>query len=86
MQAARLRRRAEAENAWVVGKEVFRHGERAKGLARLRASLGVVPGPKRALLLAAAHCLPALPRPRHGPFARYRRATGDTERATVRSD
>ena len=68
---ARMRRRAEAENAWIVGRELIRHGDRAAGLGRLRASVAAAPSPKRALLLAAAHALPLLPRPLHGPFVAY---------------
>ncbi|WP_270936797.1 glycosyltransferase family 2 protein [Falsiroseomonas oryzae] len=67
----RLRARAEAENAWVVGKELIRHGAMAEGLARLRSAFAAAPGPKRAALLAAAHLLPLLPGRLHGPFARY---------------
>jgi hypothetical protein len=66
-----LRRRAEAENDWVVGKELVRHGRTAEGLARLRAAFAAAPGPKRAALLAAAHALPLLPGRLHGPFRRY---------------
>lgn len=68
---AALRRRAEAENAWIVGRELIRHGEREAGLRRLRASVAAAPSPKRALLLAAAHALPVLPRPLRGPFTPY---------------
>ncbi len=68
---AAMKARAEAENAWVVGKELIRHGAQAEGLARLRASLAAAPGPKRAALLAAAHLLPVLPPRLHGPFRRY---------------
>lgn len=67
----RMRRRAEAENAWIMGRELIRHGDRAAGLERLRASVAAAPSPKRALLLAAAHAMPLLPRPLHGPFAAY---------------
>ncbi|MBL6454000.1 glycosyltransferase family 2 protein [Belnapia sp. T6] len=67
----RVRRRAEAENAWIMGRELIRHGDRAGGLERLRASVAAAPSPKRALLLAAAHALPLLPRPLHGPFVAY---------------
>ncbi|MGG5809240.1 glycosyltransferase family 2 protein [Falsiroseomonas sp. CW058] len=70
-RAARLRARAEAENAWVVGKEMIRHGAQAGGLAKLRTAFAAAPGPKRAALLAAAHLLPLLPARLHGPFARY---------------
>ncbi len=66
-----VRRRAEAENAWIVGRELIRHGDRPAGLERLRASVAGAPSPKRAILLAVAHALPLLPRPLHGPFAGY---------------
>jgi CTP:molybdopterin cytidylyltransferase MocA len=68
---ARLEARAEAENAWVVGKELIRHGAEAEGRAALRSAFAGAPGPRRAALLAAAHLLPLLPRRLHGPFARY---------------
>ena len=66
-----IQRRAEAENAWIVGRELIRHGQRAQGLERLRASVAQAPTPKRALLLAAAHAMPVLPRALHGPFVAY---------------
>lgn len=69
--AARIRRRAEAENDWVVGKELLRHGARAEGLRVLRGAALAAPSLKRLALLAAAHSLPALPARLHGPFARY---------------
>ena len=53
-----LRRRAEAEGAWALGRELLRQGQRRAGLRRLRASLAAAPSPHRALLLAAAHALP----------------------------
>lgn len=68
---AAIRRRAEAENAWIIGRELIRHGRRAAGLERLRASVAQAPSPKRALLLAAAHALPMLPQRLHGPFVAY---------------
>jgi hypothetical protein len=67
----RLRARAEAERDWVVGRELVRHGARAEGLARLGAAFGAAPGLRRLALLAAAHLLPVLPLPLHGPFRRY---------------
>ncbi len=67
----RLRARALAERDWVVGRELVRHGARGEGLARLGASVGAAPGLRRAALLAAAHLLPLLPAPLHGPFRRY---------------
>jgi len=66
-----LRARAEAENAWVIGKELIRHGSEAEGRAMLRQAFAAAPGPRRAALLAAAHLLPLLPHGLHGPFARY---------------
>ncbi|NOG73809.1 glycosyltransferase family A protein [Roseicella sp. DB1501] len=66
-----LQRRAEAEAAWTIGQELIRDGQRAAGLERLRASVAQAPTPRRALLLAAAHALPMLPRALHGPFVAY---------------
>jgi hypothetical protein len=66
-----LRHRAEAENAWIAGRELIRHGQRGPGLERLRASVAAAPSPKRVLLLAAAHALPLLPQRLHGPFSAY---------------
>uniref|UniRef100_UPI001F2BB4FD glycosyltransferase family 2 protein n=1 Tax=Falsiroseomonas oryziterrae TaxID=2911368 RepID=UPI001F2BB4FD len=40
---ARLKARAEAENAWVVGREMIRHGAQAEGLAQLRAAFTAAP-------------------------------------------
>jgi glycosyltransferase involved in cell wall biosynthesis len=68
---ARLKARAEAENDWVVGKELIRHGAQAEGLARLRTAFSAAPCARRAALLAAAHLLPLLPGRLHGPFRRY---------------
>jgi Glycosyl transferase family 2 len=70
-RCAALRRRAEAENDWIVGRERIRHGERAAGLRRLRASVRAAPSAKRLALLAAAHALPLLPSGLRGPFAAY---------------
>ncbi len=66
-----LRARAEAENRWVVGKELIRHGDTAQGRALLRRAFLAAPGPRRAALLAAAHLLPWMPPRLHGPLARY---------------
>jgi len=82
---AAVKARAEAENAWVVGKELIRHGD-AAGLAALRGAFAAAPSPKRAALLAAAHLLPLLPGRLHGPFARYPRGTGETLRASPGND
>ncbi len=66
-----LRARAEAENGWVAGKELIRHGDAVQGRPLLRQAFMAAPGPRRAALLAAAHLLPWLPPRLHGPFARY---------------
>ncbi len=69
---AAIRRRAEAENRWIVGRELVRHGRARRG-PRLAAPLGG--GESRAssarILLAAAHALPVLPRRLRGPFRAY---------------
>jgi glycosyltransferase involved in cell wall biosynthesis len=72
-RCAALRRRAEAENDWVVGKELIRHGAHSEGMARLQASVRAAPGAKRRALLLAARLLPVLPARLHGPFAAYPR-------------
>jgi hypothetical protein len=68
---AALRQRAEAENDWIIGRELLRHGRRMPGLARLCASLRAAPSPKRAALYAAAHAAPLLPARLQGPFTPY---------------
>jgi glycosyltransferase involved in cell wall biosynthesis len=68
---AALRRRSEAENHWIIGRELIRHGRRAEGLAWLRRSFIGQPGARRAVLLAAAHGLRLLPPALHGPFRAY---------------
>ena len=57
---------AEAENAWVVGKELIRHGQRAAGCAAAR-FLRRRAVTEAAALLAAAHVLPVLPRASTAP-------------------
>ena len=70
-RAATLRQRTDAENAWIVGRELIRHGRRREGQACLQRSFARQPSVKRALLLAAAHALPLLPDGLHGPFRTY---------------
>jgi glycosyltransferase involved in cell wall biosynthesis len=70
-RAEELERRASAENDWIAGRELVRHGQWLPGLARLRASAAAAPSAKRALLLAAAHALPVLPQRMRGPFTAY---------------
>ncbi len=68
---AAICRRTEAENEWIIGRELIRHGKAAEGRAWLRHSIGASPTPKRAVLLAAAHMLPLLPPGLRGPFRPY---------------
>jgi hypothetical protein len=68
---AAIRRRTEAENAWIVGRELIRHARGFHGLAHLRRSFMTQPSAKRAVLLAAAHILPLLPTRLRGPFQPY---------------
>jgi glycosyltransferase involved in cell wall biosynthesis len=62
-----LARRAEAEMAWTVGRELVRHGRCRDGLRWLARSLQGAPVPKRLALLGLA-CL------RVGPFRPYHSA------------
>jgi glycosyltransferase involved in cell wall biosynthesis len=71
VRLGRIRRRTEAENAWIVGRELVRHGRNAEGLAPLRRSFAGKPGLKRLVLLAVAHLLAVTPANLHGPFRRY---------------
>ncbi len=66
-----LRQRAEAENAWVVGRELIRHGRANEAMKWLRRSITLKPSMKRLLLTAAVPVLPWLPETLHGPFRRY---------------
>jgi GT2 family glycosyltransferase len=66
-----IQRRTEAENAWIIGRELIRHGRRFHGLMRLRHSFLARPSARRAILVAAAHLLPLLPVRLHGPFRAY---------------
>ena len=69
---AAIRRRAEAENAWIVGRECIRHGRSGAGRRWLMRSVIAAPSPRRLALLAAACLLPALPPSWRGPFRAYR--------------
>jgi glycosyltransferase involved in cell wall biosynthesis len=64
---ASLRHRAEAENDWIVGRELIRHGKGADGRRYLRRSVAAAPSLKRLALLAAG----SLPMLRIGPFRSY---------------
>ena len=68
---AAIRRRTDAENDWVIGRELIRHDRRAEGLRRLRRSVRAHPSVKRACMLAMAHTLPLVPSVWRGPFRPY---------------
>jgi len=68
-----LRKRAEAENAWVIGRELIRHGRMNEAMKFLRRSITLRPSMKRLLMVAAIPALPLLPESLHGPFRRYPR-------------
>jgi Glycosyl transferase family 2 len=70
-RCATLRGRAEAENRWIMGRELIRHGRAGDGLRQLRRSFASKPSVPRAALLAAAHLLPILPKSLRGPFRSY---------------
>ena len=69
---AAIRRRTEAENAWIIGRELIRHDRAAEGRVWLRRSVRANHANKRVILLAAAHALPLLPLALRGPFQPYR--------------
>jgi glycosyltransferase involved in cell wall biosynthesis len=68
---AAIRRRTEAENAWIIGRELIRNGSRTEGVDRLRCSVGASPTAKRVLLLALGHVVGVLPAAWQGPFRAY---------------
>jgi GT2 family glycosyltransferase len=68
---AAIQQHTEAENAWIIGRELIRHGRRFHGLMRLRHSFLARPTVRRAVLVVAAHLLPLLPVRLHGPFRAY---------------
>jgi hypothetical protein len=73
-QLAAIRRCTEAENQWIIGRELIRDGNHAHGKTWLRRSVRASRTPKRAALLAVAHMLPLLPPGLRGPFRPYRPA------------
>jgi glycosyltransferase involved in cell wall biosynthesis len=69
-----IRSRTETENAWIVGRELVRHGLDREGREALRRSFAAKPSAKRAALLAMAYLMAVTPSRLHGPFRRYERA------------
>jgi glycosyltransferase involved in cell wall biosynthesis len=68
---AAIRSRTDAENRWIIGRELIRHGRRSEGKAWLRRSVMANPSLRRCVL-AAATMLPLLPMALRGPFQPYR--------------
>jgi glycosyltransferase involved in cell wall biosynthesis len=67
-RVAALRRQAEAESAWVIGRELIRHGAGPAGRRWLWRSLRDRPLARRVALTAAAHVVGVLPAGLRGPF------------------
>jgi len=68
---AAIRRHTEAENAWIIGRELVRHGHSSEGRIWLRRSVRAHPTIKRIALLAVAHLVRQLPPGLRGPFQPY---------------
>lgn len=73
-RAALLRRAAEAENAWVIGREMIRHHRNPEGLGWLLRSVRLWPTARRLALLAAVPFVLKLPRPLRGALRPYAEA------------
>ena len=69
---AAIRRHTEAENHWIIGRELIRHGRAGEGKVWLRRSVRAHPTVKRVALLAGAGLLPLLPIALRGQFRPYR--------------
>ena len=69
-----LRQNAEAENTWIVGRELIRHGRDVEGRMHLRAAVAAKPTVKRLGLLCLAYLLDWLPPDLRGPFRPYDKA------------
>jgi hypothetical protein len=84
---AAIRRRTEAENRWIIGRELIRHDRSAEGRAWLRRSVGGAPTARRIALLAAAQLAPLLPPVLRGALRPYRlarqTALGSSDKADV---
>jgi glycosyltransferase involved in cell wall biosynthesis len=73
-----IRRRTEAENAWIVGRELIRHGRVGEGRGWLLRSFAAKPSLRRAVLLGVAGFLRVLPEALQGPFRRYEDGSAPT--------
>ena len=68
---ATLRHRAEADVAWVVGRELIRRDRPSEGRRWLWRSVRAAPSSKRVALLAASVMLAGIPSHWRGPFRPY---------------
>jgi glycosyltransferase involved in cell wall biosynthesis len=69
---ATIRRHTEAENQWIIGRELIRHSRGGEGTVWLRRSVRAHPTARRVALLACAGLLPLLPSGLRGMFRPYR--------------
>jgi glycosyltransferase involved in cell wall biosynthesis len=69
---AAIAHRTEAENHWIIGRELIRHGRRPEGRVWLQRSVRANPTAMRIAMLAAEMLLPLLPPALRGPFRPYR--------------
>jgi hypothetical protein len=83
---AAIRRRTDAENHWIIGRELIRHRRLPEGRVWLHRSVRAAPTPKRAALLAAAYALPLLPTALRGPFRPYRPPAQTALRSADKAD
>jgi len=70
---AAARDSAQADTAWVVGRELLRHQRRREGLPWLARSLYRAPSPRRSVLFLLACLQPWLAAGHRGPFRPYAR-------------
>jgi glycosyltransferase involved in cell wall biosynthesis len=70
-RVAELRRAASAENAWVIGREMIRHGRSAAGFVWLRHAVRLLPSVRRLALLAAVPAVLQLPAALRGALRPY---------------
>ena len=75
-ELASLRRKAEAENEWVIGRELIRHQFHGEGRAWLARSLRTAPSVKRLGLLGLSWL-------RVGPFRPYAASANTSRRGTA---
>lgn len=75
-QLAELHRRAEAENDWVIGRELIRHGHSRQGRSWLVRSVRAAPSARRlGLFCASWFCV--------GPFRPYAASANTSRRGTA---